>query len=62
MMVNKKDKVKIPGEGLEEAPPPENQGHGGCTRVLNLGLSLVVNLCGLELIEKLIHSESLVVG
>jgi hypothetical protein len=34
-------------------------GHGGCTRVLNLGPSLVVNLGGLELAEKLIHYDGL---
>jgi hypothetical protein len=32
------------------------------TGVLNLGLGLVVNLCGIELAEKIIHGESLIVG
>jgi hypothetical protein len=39
-----------------------DQGHGGCTRVLNLGSGLVVNLGGLDLAEQLIHGEGLIVG
>jgi hypothetical protein len=38
------------------------KGHGECTRFLNLGASLVVNLGGLELVEKLIHGGVLIVG
>jgi hypothetical protein len=34
----------------------------GCTRVLNLGPGLVVNIYELELTEKLIHGDILVVG
>jgi hypothetical protein len=35
-----------------------HQGHGGCIGVLNLGPGLVVNLYGLELVEKLILGQS----
>jgi hypothetical protein len=47
--------------GVRGGTNSREQGHGGCIRVLNLGSTLVVNLCGLELAEKLIHGESLVV-
>jgi hypothetical protein len=60
-MVNKEDKatyqVRVRGSTTSR-----DQDHGGCTRLLNLGLGLVVNLCGLELAKKLIHGDSLIIG
>jgi hypothetical protein len=56
----KQDKENITCEGRRRATS-KHQGHGGCTRVLYLGPSLVVNLYGLELVEKLIHGECLIV-
>jgi hypothetical protein len=48
---DKEERANIVGQGLEAEPPLETRAMVGCTRVLNIGPSLVVNLGGLELAE-----------
>jgi hypothetical protein len=62
MMVNKENKSNIAGKELEQEPPPDTRALLGAPGVLGLGPSLVVNINGLELAEKLIHDDSLITG